>query len=179
VARPVARRAGVTLLELMVVLGLVASLLAFLGSVLLGVQRETVDAVALQDATGRARHVTQTIIRELRDLHLSADDLEPDAPFECRDLRYRIAIDHDGVGAIVDPPASSGLFRGLRLVGGRLERVAPDGEVVALADQIEDMTLTLLAPDRLRIRVTVRRRGAGGASLFGIDDVTVLLRNQG
>jgi prepilin-type N-terminal cleavage/methylation domain-containing protein len=169
--------AGFTLIELAIVIALLAVLLSLVGGVLVSLQRCSVDGLARQEAVDRARRATQLLVAELRDLHLTPADLEPDAPFDCADLRYRLVVDHAAGAPVVAPTAASGLFRRVRLVGRRLERVVGSGPPVVLAE-VDAVAITLVPPDRLRIKVTVQRRGVDGP-VFGIDEVTVLLRNRG
>jgi prepilin-type N-terminal cleavage/methylation domain-containing protein len=170
------RRAGVSLLELMIVLVLLGAVLAFSGGVLLSMQRQTADGLARQEAVARARRATQALVAELRDLHFTPADLEPDAPFACSDLQYRIAVDRAGGTTVCDPTAASGQFRRIRLNGRRLERILPTGTTTVLAE-VDGLSITLVPPDRLAIQVTVQRPGPDGP-IFGIDAVTVLLRNR-
>jgi len=172
-------RRGLTLVEVVVATAILATLLAFSGGALLAMQRQAADTTVRQEVVGRARRVCQELVTELRDLNLNAADLEPDAPFEVNDLQYRLAVDQVAGALVLDPTRASGTFRRVRLVGTRLELVRPDGTARSLADQVAGLSLTLLAPDRLRIVVTIRRQGADGLPVFGIADVTVLLRNQG
>ena len=172
-------RSGLSLVEVVVATAILATLLAFSGGALLAMQRQAADTTVRQEVVGRARKVLQDLVTELRDLNLNAADLEPDAPFEVADLQYRLAVDHAAGALVLDPTRASATFRRVRLVGSRLELVLPDGSVRPLADQVTGLAVTLLPPDRLRLVVTIRRLGADGAPVFGIADVTVLLRNRG
>jgi prepilin-type N-terminal cleavage/methylation domain-containing protein len=179
VSRPRSRRSGLSLVEVVVATAILATLMAFSMGALLAMQRQAADTTVRQEVVGRARKVVQDLVTELRDLNLNAADLVPSAPFEVADLQYRLAVDQTAGALVLDPTRASGTFRRVRLVGTRLELRLPDGSVRPLADQVAGLKLTLLPPDRLRLVVTVSRKGTDGVPVFGIADVTVLLRNQG
>ncbi|MGE0709253.1 MAG: prepilin-type N-terminal cleavage/methylation domain-containing protein [Planctomycetota bacterium] len=170
---------GLTLLEVMVATALLAVLLTLAIQSLIGTQRQASAAGSLQRAVGESRRVAHALARELRALNLTTTDLEPDAPYQATSLSYRAVTGYDAATqkGQLSPARSGGLFRTLALVGDEVQLQVPGATGVTLAKGVEDLRLTLDAPNKLTIKVTVRAADNEGVAVARSSQLTIALPN--
>ena len=179
---PRARR-GFTLLEAMISLVLLSIVSAITFSTMFNVQAASSQSAVRNSATSRARRLVEQLVIELQDLNVTADDLEPDAPFDSTYLEYRKCVDYDTSTDTVtlEPTAASGNFYRVWLSGDEVLRAETSGGAVspnvALADQVSDLRFTL-SGQQLTIHAEVQLTNADGDAILGVAEVTVLLHNS-
>ena len=85
------RSRGLTLLEVMVVVALLAAAMSVVLGAMVTTQRQVTDSVVMQDATAQARRAADAIISELRNVNMHTLDIHADGiPFESSSFRYRV-----------------------------------------------------------------------------------------
>ena len=167
-----------TLLEVVIAVALTAIVMGATYHFLLGAQRQASSSAANQTTLSQARRAAHEIARELRGANFTAIDF-PDTPSAASSVRYRAITGYD-TGAkktLLSPSRASGDFRELRFASGVITREDPSGTTYELARRIANLELTLLAPNRLLIRVSASATDSQGDAVTNTAEIQIVLSN--
>lgn len=174
------RRAGFTLLEVVIVAAILSVAMVTIGGAMLTTQRTVATSVTMQDATAQARRAADAIVAELRNVNMVASDIQPDVPSNATSFEYRLVDGWDSGNSrvLLSPTRASGNLRRIYLSQGSVLRDVPGIGLTTLASQVSDLRITFDGTDRLTVLVEVTRTDSRGDTFTAKATVVLLVRNK-